>query len=42
MEVVVKHTVELRDLGEDSVNSLDSQYTRPVRKRAASPSQAMW
>jgi hypothetical protein len=42
MEVVVKHTVELRDLGENSVNSLDSQYTRPVRKRAASPSQVMW
>lgn len=42
VDVVVKHTVKLRDLGENSVNNLDSQYTRPVRKRAASPSQVMW
>lgn len=39
VDVVVKHTVELGDLGEDSVNS---QYTRPGGRVQTSPSQVIW
>jgi len=39
VEVVVKHTVELEDAGENSVNS---QHTRPGGRVQTSPSQVIW